>query len=80
MSGNDCKTSRPLNVEKYVVVSVYPWFKFYFPLFQTSASQNIMYNEIETKDEILTQHYYIYIEDNTWPIAGIKNFPYRVLI
>ena len=73
MSGNDCKTSRPLNVEKYVVVSV-------FPLFQTSASQNIMYNEIETKDEILTQHYYTYIEDNTWPIAGIKNFSYRMLI
>jgi len=52
---------RPLNVEKYVVVSVYPW----FGLFQTSASKK--YNEIETKDEILTQHYYIYIEDNTWP-------------
>ena len=56
---------RPFNVEKYVVVSVYPWFKFYFPLFQTSANKK--YNEIESKDQILTQHYYIYIEDNTWP-------------
>ena len=58
---------RPVCLSVYVVVQFYPWFKFYFLLFQTNyhvINHTLPYpktkeNKIWTKDKIEPQHIYI---------------------
>ena len=55
---SDWLSQRPKRVFICVVVQFYPWFKIYFPLFQTNSLSypKLKEHKIKTKDKIEPQH------------------------